>query len=85
MEFPLPHDPAHEAAVRHKQAIESFVYELAERAGVADPAALAQELCLVFEGAYVTRSVTGDPASFAIARRLVNHLLDRHLPADGPR
>ena len=80
MEFPLPHEPAHRVALRHKKAIEQFVYELAERAGVADPQALAQELCLIIEGAYVTRSVTNDASTIAIARRVVEQVLDRHLP-----
>jgi AcrR family transcriptional regulator len=82
MEFPLPHDPVHEASLRHKRSIEEFVHELAERAGVAEPAALAEELCLVIEGAYVTRSVTGDPATMAIARRVAERLIERHVPAD---
>jgi AcrR family transcriptional regulator len=80
MEFPLPHDPAHKVALRHKKAIEQFVYELAERAGVAEPQALAQELCLVIEGAYVTRSVTNDHSTITIARRVVNQVLDQHVP-----
>ncbi|MCC7351768.1 MAG: TetR/AcrR family transcriptional regulator [Phycisphaerales bacterium] len=80
MEFPLAHDPAHQAAARHKRAIEELVFELAERAGVADPDSMAQELCLILEGAYVTCSVTGDPMSFAIARRLADQLIARHLP-----
>jgi len=85
MEFPLPHEPAHQVALRHKQSIEHFVYELAERAGCADPQALAQELCLIMEGAYVTRSVTNDASTIAIARRVVNQVLDQHLaPARAP-
>src|SRR5262249_5511693 len=60
MEFPLPHDPAHVAAARHKRTIEEIVADLAARAGAADPGAMARELCLVMEGAYVTRQVTGD-------------------------
>jgi AcrR family transcriptional regulator len=80
MEFPLPHDPAHQAAQRHKRAIEEFVYELAERAGCADPAALAEEMCMIIEGAYVTRSVTNDSSKVAIARRLADHVIERHLP-----
>jgi AcrR family transcriptional regulator len=79
MEFPLPHDPAHQAAARHKQAIEQFVFELAERAGSKQPQALAQELCMIMEGAYVTRTVNHDPASIAIARRLASQALDRHI------
>ena len=60
MEFPLPHEPAHVAAAQSKRAIEEIVYELAVEAGAADPRALAKELCLIMEGAYVTRQVTGD-------------------------
>src|SRR5579871_3638436 len=29
MEFPLPHEPAHQAAARNKEAIEALVHELA--------------------------------------------------------
>ena len=80
MEFPSPHDPAHQAARRHKQTVEEFVFELAERAHVREPAAFAQELCMIIEGAYVTRTVTGDPRSIAIARRLAEQSFQRHLP-----
>jgi AcrR family transcriptional regulator len=82
MEFPLPHDPAHQAAAKHKQSIEQLLFELGERAGAADPQAMAQEFCLILEGAYVTRSVTRDVGSFAVARRLTDELIARHLPAE---
>jgi AcrR family transcriptional regulator len=80
MEYPLPHDPVHVAATRHKKAIEDFVFELAERAQARAPAVLAEELCLLMEGAYVTRTTTDDPKSIGIARRLADHVLERHLP-----
>jgi AcrR family transcriptional regulator len=83
MEFPLPHDPAHEAAVRHKHAIEEFDYELAERAHAADPQSLSRELCMIIEGAYVTRSLTGDASTTEIARRIAEHTIERHLPSPG--
>ena len=70
MEFPLPHEPAHIAASQSKQAIEDFVLALAEDAGADDPHALAQELCLIMEGAYVTRHVTGNKDTVDIARRV---------------
>jgi AcrR family transcriptional regulator len=81
MEFPLPHDPAHRAAAEHKRAIEEIVREIAERAGAADPAALAQEFCLILEGAYVTRHVSGSPHAIDIARRLADQCLAAHLTA----
>ena len=79
MEFPLPHDPAHEAAARNKQAIGQIVHELAERAGAASPAALSQELCLIMEGVYVTRQVTGERRAIDIARRLSDRAIAGHL------
>ena len=85
MEFPLPHDPAHVAAAANKKAIEEIIYEIAERAGAADPQALTEELCLVMEGTYVTRQVTGNPATIAIARRVTDRLIAAHLGHDRTR
>jgi AcrR family transcriptional regulator len=79
MEFPLPHDPAHEAAARNKRAIGQIVHELAQSAGAANPEALAQELCLIMEGVYVTRQVTGDRTAIDIARRLADRAIATHL------
>ena len=70
MEFPLPHEPAHIAASQNKQAIEDIVLVLAEDSGADDPHALSQELCLIMEGAYVTRHVTGNKDTVNIARRV---------------
>lgn len=80
MEFPLQHEPAHRAAAAHKRAIEALVGELAAQAGAAEPAALAKELCLVMEGAYVTKHVTGDSGAAAVGRRIADDLIARHLP-----
>jgi AcrR family transcriptional regulator len=79
IEFPLPHDPVHEAAVKNKQAIETIIHDIAERAGAADPQALASELCLIIEGAYVTRHVTGNRATIEIARRVAKRAIEAHL------
>jgi AcrR family transcriptional regulator len=79
MEFPLPTDPAHVAAARHKQAIEDIVCDLAAQAGAADPRALARQLCLIMEGAYVTRQVTGNRETIEIARRVADLVLASHL------
>ena len=80
MEFPLPHEPAHIAAAQHKQAIEEIVRDLATSAGAADPRGMARELCLIMEGAYVTRQVTGDKHSIEVARRVANLVIAAHLP-----
>ena len=81
IEFPLLHEPAHMAAAEHKRAIEDIVYELAARADAADPRILARELCLIMEGAYITRHITGDPQTIEIARRLADLAITSHLPS----
>jgi AcrR family transcriptional regulator len=80
MEFPLPHEPAHIAASENKQAIEDIVRALAEEAGADEPRALAQELCLIMEGAYVTRHVTGNRNTVNIARRLAQLAIASRCP-----
>jgi len=70
MEFPLLHEPAHVAASQNKQSMENIVLALAEEAGADDARALAQELCLIMEGTYVTRQVTGNKDTVNIARRV---------------
>jgi AcrR family transcriptional regulator len=84
MEFPLAHEPAHLAAAQHKRAIEAIVRELAVEANADDPVAMAQELCLIIEGAYVTRQVTGDPQTIAIARRVAESVISKRLPTTVP-
>lgn len=81
IEFPLQHEPAHLAAAEHKRAIESIVHELAEAAGAADPRQMAREMCMIMEGVYVTRHVTGDKSSIEVARRLADLVIAAHVPA----
>lgn len=80
LEYPLPHEPAHVAAAQHKRDIEDIVHDLAARAGAADPRQLARELCLIMEGAYVTRQVTGAKDSVAVARRIADLVIAAHIP-----
>jgi hypothetical protein len=79
MEFPLPHEPAHLAASRYKQAIEEIIYDLAVAAGATSPRDLAREVCLIIEGAYVTRQVTGNRQTIDIARRLARRSIAAHV------
>src|SRR4029079_3195981 len=80
MEFPLPPEPAHKLAAQSKQAIEDVIHNLALEANATNPRALAQELCLIMEGAYVTRVVTGNRTTIDIARGLANLIIESHLP-----
>jgi AcrR family transcriptional regulator len=81
IEFPLAHHPAHELAARNKEAITNIVFEIAERAGAAAPDLLAQELCMIIDGAYIGRVVTGDPETISTARRLAERVIQSHLGA----
>jgi AcrR family transcriptional regulator len=81
MEFPLPHEPAHVAASQNKQSIEDIVFDLAQQAGANDSRALAQELCLIMEGAYITRQVTGNKDTIHIARRVAQQIIALRCPA----
>lgn len=80
MEFPLQHEPAHVAAAQFKRSIEDFVEDLAAGAGAANPRQMARELCMIMEGAYVTRQVSGDKQSIEVARRLAELVIAAHLP-----
>jgi AcrR family transcriptional regulator len=85
MEFPLPHDPAHIAAMNAKHSFETVVFEIADRGKAANPRAAARELCMIIEGAYVTRHLSGDPKTIDIARRLGELVIAKHFPdADSP-
>lgn len=83
VEFPLPHDPAHQAAAAHKRAMGEIIRELAGYAGATDPEAIAREISLVMEGTYVTRHVTHDPKTSEIARHLIGMIVQRHIPGPG--
>ncbi len=78
IEFPLPHEPAHVAASENKRAIEEILHDLAVQAEVADPRALAQEMCLIMEGAYVTKHVTRDEQTINVARCVAKLVLAAH-------
>ncbi len=81
MEFPLPHDPAHEAAAENKRALHEIIARLAREAGADDAGTLATELMLLMEGVYVTRQVTGDRQAAGIAKRAAETLIERRISA----
>jgi AcrR family transcriptional regulator len=81
IEFPLSHEPAHVLASQNKAEIEEILHALAIAANAPAPRALAQELCMVMEGAYVTRHITGKKDTIDIARRIVKHLIRSGCPA----
>lgn len=78
--FPLMHDPAHVAAADHKDQMELLLRDLALRAGACDPIALAEELCLALEGAYVTQQIARRSKTMDVFRRMVQTAVDRYVP-----
>jgi AcrR family transcriptional regulator len=83
MEFPSPHDPVHTAALHAKQSFEDVVCEIAEHGQAPDPRALARELCLICEGAYVTRHLSGNPQTIDLARNVAELVIAKHLAVGG--
>lgn len=79
-EFPLPHDPVHQAAMEHKRLMELILRDLALHAGASDPIALAEQLSMIMEGAYVTSQVTRNPRTAEIARRNAEMIFEKYLP-----
>jgi len=80
VEFPAQTDPAHKAAAAHKASMEDIIRQLAGYAGADDPKALAEELSMIMEGAYVTKHVSASKDTIEIARRLIEHAVERRLP-----
>lgn len=81
VQFPLPHDPVHQLAAEHKEKMEGILRELAVFAGAKDTAALAHQLALLMEGAYVTQQVSRNPAGLQVARQMSHQLIAQHLGA----
>jgi len=74
-EFPRVSSPIHREAIRHKELVREFVVDLAEAAGSRDPGSLADDLCLLMEGAIVQAQTTGSPEPARQARRAAARLL----------
>lgn len=80
-EFPSPHDPAHKAAAAHKKAVCELLCDLAVNAGAENPEQLAEQLCLLMEGAITVCHVTGNREAAQLAQGMAAMVLGGHLPA----
>ena len=79
-EFPSRYEPAHQKASEHAGKVLRMLREMAERAGAINPAALAESLLVLIEGAFVVRHVSGNDRAAAIARDNARMVLERYLP-----
>ncbi|MBL0922435.1 MAG: TetR/AcrR family transcriptional regulator [Phycisphaerales bacterium] len=77
VQYPQPHEPAHVLAAEHKRLMEDVLRGIAGYAGADDAKALAKELAMALEGAFVTRQVTGDPDTARVAGSLVRMIVER--------
>ncbi|WP_426513694.1 TetR/AcrR family transcriptional regulator [Dactylosporangium sp. McL0621] len=66
-EFPDAAHPVHPVAVRHFTVVQDLLLDLAERAGAADPKALADRLALIIDGANTNGAALGNRGSAAAA------------------
>jgi AcrR family transcriptional regulator len=68
-----------QATDSYRGQIRALLTELAEQAGVPDPATLAQQLHLVYDGATQSARMDRDPSVAAVARATAEALLDAAL------
>lgn len=79
-EFPDPGLPGHRNAVAAKTWVRERIGELTERLGVDDPARLADQLTLVFEGLHASGQALGPNGPARQARRLAEVVLSAAAP-----
>jgi len=70
-----PGTPVHERTVAHKQAVLSWLRELATRAGVDDPDSLARSLALLLDGGLADGALAADPETARAAKRAARGLI----------
>ena len=74
-EFPDPALPTHQHALAAKTWIRDQLGELTESLGVADPASLADQLFLIYEGVNASTQALGADGPARAARAMVEQLL----------
>jgi AcrR family transcriptional regulator len=79
VEFPDPASPAHQVALAHKEAVRARLRDLVAAAGAEQPAALADQLFLLMDGAWMAKRMFGprNPAAHLVAAAAL--LLDNQL------
>jgi AcrR family transcriptional regulator len=83
-EFPDPHHPGHRVALAHKQAVLARLGTLAQEADLRDPEALADQLLLLMDGAWVAARMFGPGNPSAQVAAAATTLIDAHRPPSAP-
>ena len=63
-----PGTPVHARTVAHKDAVRTWVRDLADEAGSSDPEALARSLTLLLDGGLASGALDADPEAARLAR-----------------
>lgn len=82
-EYPESDHPIHQAAVRHKQAVNGLLLQIVTDAGAKNPPELANTLSLLVDGAILAAHSTGSSSSAATACNAATTLL-KHATAQDP-
>src|SRR5512133_152288 len=77
-EFPDPDHPGHRVALAHKQAVLARLRTLAGEAGLRDPEALADQLLLLMDGAWVAARMFGPGNPSAQVAAAATALIEAH-------
>ena len=78
-EYPEPDHPIHRAAWTHKRGVNSRLRALAEEAGAKNPAALADSMSLLIDGAIVAAHATRSDTPADTARTAAQNLIKAQL------
>lgn len=79
-EFPEPDHPGHATALAHKQAVRVRLRGLATDAGAGDPAALADALLLLMDGAFAAARMYRRSSPAKTVADAARVLIDAHTP-----
>jgi len=74
-EYPEPDHPIHQAAWKHKRAMNARIRSIVESAGARDPAALADTISLLIDGSIVAAHATSSTTPAETAREAAANLL----------
>jgi AcrR family transcriptional regulator len=77
-EFPDPDHPGHRVALAHKQAVLARLGTLAQEADLRDPEALADQLLLLMDGAWVAARMFGPGNPSAQVAAAATTLIEAH-------
>jgi AcrR family transcriptional regulator len=68
--------PAHQVSVKLREAIRTYIMQLASEAGIGDPASFSQQYLLLIGGASLMATIEGSPIGAQYARNALSVLID---------